>query len=468
MSPPALMQRSLRRLFPHMFQGSKFGMPHPDKAHKGGEDAMMLLERMAGVADGVGGWSRRGVDPGEYSRALLKNVEGECIKQRGNLRQPTRILRKAYDKCKPITGSATCCLVTLEKDNSLIVSNLGDSGALIYRPSENRIIFKSEEQCHDFNFPKQLGTNSDDMPEHCDVHSVKVELGDIILVATDGVFDNLFDEDIVQKISNSNLTIDERNTELVKSAFILSLDPHYKSPFAVREREHAIQTKQDGTRPPYNGGKPDDISAVLVEIVYTDKPFMRSVDLPRRSVDLPRLKSRGSTDLPRRRGGSPDLPKASPSTPASSSPPAGSDRKFSTSVGRPISRSEADLPPSGGSWLSIDSTRSLLRRYLQINKSILAKKSDTPNSYCSASGVLGTFLGGSSGEPGRGWSSPFSNFFRKRHFSQFAARSLLVLSSYRLETVSHTANITYGAPGKRHDRDGRRGTQRIEEFRTRT
>eukprot|EP00392_Amoebophrya_sp_AT5.2_P019554 g20444.t1 len=154
------MRRSYSRWFPRLFQGSKFGLPHPDKADKGGEDALMLTSKIIGVADGVGGWSRRGIDAGEYSRALLDHVEK--ISEKSNLSQPTRILRKAYDKCRPIIGSATICLVTLQKDDSVIVTNVGDSGALIYRPSENRILFKSEEQVHDFNFPKQLGTHSDD------------------------------------------------------------------------------------------------------------------------------------------------------------------------------------------------------------------------------------------------------------------------------------------------------------------
>jgi hypothetical protein len=37
-----------------------FGMPHPDKVHKGGEDAHYIADSQlsVGVADGVGGWVR--------------------------------------------------------------------------------------------------------------------------------------------------------------------------------------------------------------------------------------------------------------------------------------------------------------------------------------------------------------------------------------------------------------------------
>lgn len=46
-------------------------IPHPDKAHTGGEDAFLVCGRglgAAAVADGVGGWAELGIDPAEYPR----------------------------------------------------------------------------------------------------------------------------------------------------------------------------------------------------------------------------------------------------------------------------------------------------------------------------------------------------------------------------------------------------------------
>jgi hypothetical protein len=57
-----------------------FCVPHPAKVDRGGEDAFFVLGSSAiGVADGVGGWCRSGVDPGEYSRRLMQFTE-EAIK----------------------------------------------------------------------------------------------------------------------------------------------------------------------------------------------------------------------------------------------------------------------------------------------------------------------------------------------------------------------------------------------------
>jgi len=45
-------------------------IPHPDKAHRGGEDAYFNSTLMLAIADGVGGWNNQGVDPSKYSRFL--------------------------------------------------------------------------------------------------------------------------------------------------------------------------------------------------------------------------------------------------------------------------------------------------------------------------------------------------------------------------------------------------------------
>eukprot|EP00392_Amoebophrya_sp_AT5.2_P018360 g18882.t1 len=111
------------------------------------------------------------------------------------------------------------------------------------------------------------------LPEHCDACTVKTQAGDLIFVATDGVYDNLFDEDIVKRISDPMHSLEDRCRELVKAAFVLSLDPLYKSPFSAREREF-LDKIPENLRPQgrsFEGGKPDDISAVLVEIVEVEE-----------------------------------------------------------------------------------------------------------------------------------------------------------------------------------------------------
>ena len=50
--------------------------PKFDKRDKGGEDGFVVgsNQRMIMVADGVGGWTSRGVDPGKYAKFLCKQA----------------------------------------------------------------------------------------------------------------------------------------------------------------------------------------------------------------------------------------------------------------------------------------------------------------------------------------------------------------------------------------------------------
>lgn len=76
---------------------------------------------------------------------------------------------------------------------------------------KGQIIHRSEEQQHYFNTPFQLslpppGQNVlSDSPESADSLSFPVENGDVILAATDGVFDNVPTDlllDILKTVSN--------------------------------------------------------------------------------------------------------------------------------------------------------------------------------------------------------------------------------------------------------------------------
>lgn len=83
-------------------------------------------------------------------------------------------------------------------------------------------IFRTEEQQHSFNFPYQLGTGSRDSPESAQFINVRVKEGDVVIVASDGVWDNLFDEDVVNIVRECCLatsTVSPNNSSSSSSAF---------------------------------------------------------------------------------------------------------------------------------------------------------------------------------------------------------------------------------------------------------
>lgn len=109
-------------------------------------------------------------------------------------------------------GSSTACVLILNRENSTVYSaNIGDSGFIVVR--KGQIIHRSEEQQHYFNTPFQLslpppGQNVlSDSPDSADTLSFPVENGDVILAATDGVFDNVPTDlllDILKTVSIKN------------------------------------------------------------------------------------------------------------------------------------------------------------------------------------------------------------------------------------------------------------------------
>ncbi|KAG0202647.1 hypothetical protein BGX28_004907 [Mortierella sp. GBA30] len=184
-----------------------------------GEDSYFRRHDALGVADGVGGWSGTTgkflqfcANPALYSRKLMHyaflelekydNIEEEAFYDYFNV-NPVQILQKSYDqsardaKQEGLIGSSTACLAIL-RDDELRIANLGDCGVSIIR--KNEFIFRTEEQQHSFNYPYQLGTGSTDSPTDAQVFTVKVQSGDIVVMGTDGIFDNLFDEDILEEV----------------------------------------------------------------------------------------------------------------------------------------------------------------------------------------------------------------------------------------------------------------------------
>ena len=241
------------------FETGLFSRPHPAKILTGGEDSSFILPYDVGVFDGVGGWKNvPESDAGKFSQQLAELTAKDILFQRKelNLNQIDVIgaLKYALKKNKEI-GSCTATILSYNPDDKSITGlNLGDSGALIIRRKKDierklgkdlkkksltdqdqskkyetlpggskksgiekeerkmkisiedddalEVAFRSRIQMHDFNTPYQLGTNCTDVPEMGHFYTVNLCPDDIIILATDGMFDNLFDQDILKFLSS--------------------------------------------------------------------------------------------------------------------------------------------------------------------------------------------------------------------------------------------------------------------------
>ena len=116
-------------------------------------------------------------------------------------RNPREIIVSAVSMNNQV-GSSTCVVACLDEEKPfLYTANLGDSGYLLLRKQGVDLVsvFRSEEQQHSFNFPFQVGTGGDD-PATAEENFHEVQNNDILVVASDGLWDNLFDVNIVDII----------------------------------------------------------------------------------------------------------------------------------------------------------------------------------------------------------------------------------------------------------------------------
>lgn len=142
------------------------------------------------------------------------------------------------------------------------------------RPKTGTLIYKTTEQWHWFDCPRQLGTNSPDTPNaNAVLDKVEIEENDVVLAMSDGVVDNLWEHEVLQNVVDSirkweTGEVGERSSdrtggagggmlfvaqELVKAARIIAEDPYAESPFMERAVEEGLAME---------GGKLDDISVV--------------------------------------------------------------------------------------------------------------------------------------------------------------------------------------------------------------
>ncbi|KAK8311126.1 hypothetical protein V6Z12_D02G230100 [Gossypium hirsutum] len=175
-------------------------LPNPTKAFAGGEDAYFIAcQNWLGVADGVGQWSFEGISVGVYAKELMENCERIVSDRNGvPITDPVEILNRAAANTQSC-GSSTV-LVAYFDDQALHVANIGDSGFMIIR---NGAVFKrSSPMVYELAFPVQIA-RGDQPSDFVEVYKVDLYEKDVIITATDGLFDNLYERDIVSIVSKS-------------------------------------------------------------------------------------------------------------------------------------------------------------------------------------------------------------------------------------------------------------------------
>jgi protein phosphatase PTC7 len=213
---------------------------------------------------------------------------------------PKKLIQVAQENTK-LPGASTIVIIEL-LGTKLSAASIGDSGFRVVR--DGKVLFASPPQEHYFNCPYQLGyepLNKDvDLAIDAQEFEVPVQPGDLVIAGSDGLFDNIFDENIELVVSDALAKVAGAGAlsaaRAVSEALVVEArknaeDPIFESPFAIEAAKAkavgtAASSKQKGALGAFSalttsvasaisgkklGGKMDDITVVVGAVVAAER-----------------------------------------------------------------------------------------------------------------------------------------------------------------------------------------------------
>mmetsp|Transcript_83868 Transcript_83868/g.132501 ORF Transcript_83868/g.132501 Transcript_83868/m.132501 type:complete len:448 (-) Transcript_83868:139-1482(-) len=287
---------------PLCFNGKPFQQTHPKKAAQAKKlgrkdaDATLVSPMLLGIADGVSQIEEFGIDASILPNDLLDAIEEQAIAQllpgqeTEEYLGPISMMRDAYEATDSL-GSTT--ILTATMDNStrihgklhpmIAVCSIGDCEILVLRRNgEGRlcVAFHTEMQRIDGNAqsPLQLARVDETVDPDFDpsvaieviergsaVHCVSAFEGDIVILGSDGVFDNLFIDEIVS-ICDASMPPKSSTSKFKPVSRRVLGDVARQIVYASHSKTQMINGAYMDT-PIGRGGKIDDTSCVVSEVV---------------------------------------------------------------------------------------------------------------------------------------------------------------------------------------------------------
>lgn len=240
-----------------------------------GEDSFFISNEsiLFGVTDGVGGY---GGTSGYFARSVtrkLHEMSDQIIEQRKNDKvTPSRdsnnnglILKGLLDEAHvhskrkeqlPEGGTTAVIAMVDPTTRMLTAANLGDSGLIVLR--RGKILLKTRAQVHNSGAPYQMTNVSDstDAARRAEIYTHgPLKSGDLILCASDGVWDNLTDEELAKIVAENPVrgVFKSGHKELSKLA------------------ERVVNESID------SGRKPDDVTVVVARVYDLNKEQQQTI-----------------------------------------------------------------------------------------------------------------------------------------------------------------------------------------------
>ncbi|CAK9440953.1 uncharacterized protein LODBEIA_P48220 [Lodderomyces beijingensis] len=263
------------------------GSPSDTLSVKAGDDTMLVSPSVLAIADGVSGWESDGslANSGIWSRSIVETFSRLMTEYKIS-HSPHHLKRRDIEEIlddsflhtshlmdlQKLSGSSTLILGMISGDRILMIS-VGDSKIFIIR--ENKIIATNKEEMGEGFCPTQIGTNTmSKMPsDFAWIESFKLQENDYIVVCSDGITDNLYEEEIVSYISEF-VNVKKNNLKTVANKLLIkakevAFDDYAYTPY--NEKVNSVLNKNSGSTHHSCGGKVDDMSIVVAKVVLNGK-----------------------------------------------------------------------------------------------------------------------------------------------------------------------------------------------------
>lgn len=297
------MTEEYQKCKPLCFNARAYQRTHPTKQRMGHKDAdrTLVAPMVLGVADGVSQIEQFGIDasrlPEELLTAVRENamaglIPGAHVDAEERYVGPIPLLRSAFEETESL-GSTTIVLAVMDNINTQIhgklhpmiaVITIGDCELLMLRRLQKKsgpleAIFHTEMQRIDGHCqqPLQLARVDDRIDPDFDesitveviergsaVHCVSAYEGDILIMGSDGVFDNLFLDEIVE-VCNTMLPPTPGPSSPMNEAVLGLIAQRLVHMCHAKSNKGSNGLLPD--TPIGKGGKIDDTSVVVAEVV---------------------------------------------------------------------------------------------------------------------------------------------------------------------------------------------------------
>jgi len=233
-----------------------------------GEDSFFMTSRCLGVADGVTGSRTPDSDPSVLANRLMEYAQADAIAREFHEDvSPVDIMQTAYDKVAAegtAQGATTALVACVCRSGSLTTATLGDSTLIVVR--DHNVVFRTTNTWWDFSFPYMLTVPAKTSapipsrtPKDCCVERFQLQPDDLLVAATDCVWDNLFLPDVLNALAAARGSPPgDVAQSLLREAVAASEDRYRRTPYVLAADEAGLD---------HQGGKPDDCTVVVARVV---------------------------------------------------------------------------------------------------------------------------------------------------------------------------------------------------------